>query len=105
MPADFYKEVYKLVKRIPCGKVASYGQVAAILGKPKAARLVGWALAKCPEDVPWQRVINREGMISIENMNAPKELQTKLLQKDGVKVVRRENNWWVDLNIYGWKNK
>lgn len=93
------------LKKIPCGKVATYGQVAAILSKPRAARLVGWALAKCPSDVPWQRVINREGMISIENINAPKELQAELLKKEGIKVVRRENNWWVNLNIYVWNKK
>ena len=103
MPSNFYTQVYKLVKKIPSGKVATYGQVAAILGKPRAARLIGWALSKCPEGVPWQRVINREGMISIENMSAPKELQAKLLQKEGVKVEVRNNNWWIDLNKFLWK--
>ena len=103
MSSNFYKKVYELVKKIPRGKVVSYGQVAALLGKPRSARLVGWALAKCPTDVPWQRVINRQGMISIENMNAPKELQAELLTKDGVKVLHKENNWWVDLKIYTWK--
>lgn len=105
MSSDFYSQVYKLVKKIPRGKVATYGQVAVILGKPRAARLVGWALSKCAVDVPWQRVINKAGMISIENMNAPKELQAELLKKEGVKVERRENNWWVNLKIYGWKKK
>lgn len=103
MLLNFYSQVYKLVKKIPHGKVATYGQVAALIGKPRAARLVGWALAKCPEDVPWQRVINQEGMISIENMNAPKELQAKLLKKEGIQVTRRENNWWVNLDKYLWK--
>ncbi|MFH1866936.1 MAG: MGMT family protein [Patescibacteria group bacterium] len=102
MASDFYKAVYKLVGEISCGRVATYGQVASLLGKPRAARLVGCALANCPKDVPWQRVINKEGMISIENINAPKELQAELLKQEGIKVEKRNNNWWVDLNKYLW---
>ena len=52
MPSDFYKQVYQLVRAIPSGRVATYGQVAALLGKPRGARLVGWALNTCPKDVP-----------------------------------------------------
>ncbi|MCB0242366.1 MAG: MGMT family protein, partial [Anaerolineae bacterium] len=56
--ASFFDQVYLVVQQIPRGKVASYGQVAAILGSPRAARTVGWALASLREsnedDVPWQ---------------------------------------------------
>lgn len=103
MTADFYQQVYALVRLIPSGRVATYGQVAALLGRPRGARLVGWALNTCPADVPWQRVINHRGMISIENMRASKDLQAKLLQQEGVTVVQRDGNFWVDLALYLWQ--
>lgn len=105
MPISFYQTIYRLVKLIPPGKVATYGQIAALLDKPRSARLVGWALNHCPPDVPWQRVINSAGMISIENMHASKQLQAQLLQTEGVKVNLKEGNYFVDLNIYLWNPK
>jgi methylated-DNA-protein-cysteine methyltransferase-like protein len=66
--ASFFDRVYVVVKLIPKGKVATYGQVAAILEHPRAARTVGWALHGLPERlaacVPWHRVINAQGRIS-----------------------------------------
>jgi methylated-DNA-protein-cysteine methyltransferase-like protein len=103
MASDFYQSVYQLVRTVPEGRVATYGQVAAQLGKPRGARLVGWALNVCPSDVPWQRVVNREGMISIENMRASKTLQAELLQQEGVEVATRDGNLWVDLERYLWQ--
>ena len=102
MPSDFYQAVYNLVRTIPPGKVATYGQVAALLGKPRGARLVGWALNACPDDIPWQRVINREGMISIENLRASKDLQAELLKQEDVEVTKREGNFWINLERYLW---
>ncbi len=102
MGNDFYQAVYQLVRAIPQGKVATYGQVAALLGKPRGARLVGWALNVCPADVPWQRVVNREGMISIENRRATKEEQAALLTAEGVEVSGRDGNFGVDLTRYLW---
>jgi len=103
MPSDFYKQVYQLVRAIPSGRVATYGQVAALLGKPRGARLVGWALNTCPKDVPWQRVINRKGMISIENLRASKALQAELLETEGVEVKLKDGNYWVSLDNYLWQ--
>jgi methylated-DNA-protein-cysteine methyltransferase-like protein len=100
---NFYQSVYKLVRRIPAGQVATYGQIAALLGKPRGARLVGWALRHCPADVPWQRVINHQGMLSIENLNAPKQLQAELLKAEGVKVDFHDHNFWVKLEQYLWR--
>ena len=102
MANDFYTAVYELVRQIPAGSVATYGQIAALLGKPRGARLVGWALNVCPKDVPWQRVINHEGMLSIENLRASKDLQAQLLHSESVVVVQRDGNFWVDLKRYGW---
>ena len=67
MTNSFFEQVYQVVHCIPPGKVATYGQIARILGKPRGARTVGWALHSTPEgsDVPWQRVINSQGKISL----------------------------------------
>lgn len=98
----FYFRVYAAVRTIPKGKVATYGQIAALCGSPRGARMVGWALncLKPDSKVPWQRVVNREGSISIENMRASKDMQAQLLKNEGVEVVLREGNFWIDLSRY-----
>ena len=60
----FFKQVYEVVKMIPYGKVASYGQIAKMLGCPRAAREVGRAMRFCPEHLPWQRVVMADGSIA-----------------------------------------
>lgn len=102
---DFFKEVYKLVRMVPAGQVATYGQIAALLSTPRAARIVGYALRRSPNSVPWQRVINSKGMISIENLDCPKELQAKLLTNDGVEIKKKNGNYFVDLKKYQWRPK
>lgn len=97
---NFYQTVFHIVRLIPQGNVATYGQIAAVAGAPRAARQVGQAMAHCPADVPWQRVINRHGMISIENMVVTKDDQVYLLRQDGVEVTESEGNFWVDLKQY-----
>lgn len=101
---NFYFRVYSTVRRVPRGKVATYGQIAALCGSPRGARMVGWALnvLKPGSNVPWQRVINSEGRISIENMRATKDMQAELLRSEGVEVDFREGNYWVDLQRFGW---
>ena len=61
---NFFNGVYEIVKQIPRGKVISYGQIATLLGNPRAARTVGWAMSTCPEDLPWQRVVMADGSIT-----------------------------------------
>ena len=61
---DFFKQVYEIVGKIPEGKVASYGQIARMLGRPRAAREVGWAMRVCPEGLPWQRVVMADGTVT-----------------------------------------
>lgn len=102
---NWYFRVYNVVRRIPRGKVASYGQVAALLGSPRSAQQVGWALnaLKPGTTVPWQRVLNHEGRITIENARATKDLQARLLQAEGVAVTFRDGNFWVDLTRFGWQ--
>jgi len=62
----FYKDVYDIVKKVPSGKVISYGQIARILGRPRSAREVGRAMRICPEpeNIPWQRVVMADGAIT-----------------------------------------
>ena len=57
----FFPAVYEVVRQIPCGRVMSYGQIARLLGFPRAARQVGWAMRCCPDDIPWQRVVKDSG--------------------------------------------
>lgn len=101
--ASFFDQVYLIVRQIPRGKIASYGQIAALLGHPRAARTVGWALASLrerdEEDVPWQRVINSEGRVSIRSMRHAVEEQQRLLEAEGVKFDERG---YVDWNRFGW---
>jgi len=101
-PRSFYDEVYDVVREIPHGRVTTYGHVAALCGKPRAARTVGWALHALPEgsDVPWQRVINQRGGISIAKVGLPPALQRALLRAEGVRF-RRDGT--VDLKRYGWR--
>ncbi|MCL2055734.1 MAG: MGMT family protein [Oscillospiraceae bacterium] len=60
----FNEQVYEIVGQIPRGKVISYGQIARILGNPRAARQVGWAMRHCPEHLPWQRVVMADGSVT-----------------------------------------
>jgi methylated-DNA-protein-cysteine methyltransferase-like protein len=94
----FFERVYGLVRQIPPGKVATYGQIAWLLGKPHGARAVGWALRAVPSgsDVPWHRVLNAEGRISIRARN----LQRSLLEAEGVPF---DETGRVDLDSVGWQ--
>lgn len=80
-----WEEVYGIVRRIPRGRVMSYGQIAGLLSRPLSARAVGWAMNQCPGDVPWQRVVNAAGGISTEHRNEPPDLQRRLLESEGIR--------------------
>jgi methylated-DNA-protein-cysteine methyltransferase-like protein len=98
----FARAVYALVREIPRGKVVTYGQVAAILGHPRAARAVGTALSHLPRSldrlVPWQRVLNAAGRISMRGDVMRPDLQRQLLEMEGV-LFRRDQ---VDLRRFRW---
>lgn len=88
-PTSFYVAVWAWVRKIPKGRVATYGQIATALGSPRAARAVGYAmfaLVESPKDkpVPWHRVINAQGEISIGGAFHRPDLQRKLLENEGV---------------------
>jgi len=92
----FYEQVYAIVERIPYGKVVSYGQIARILGSPRAARQVGRAMRCCPEHLPWQRVVTSEGMVigglSADERRARLELEGVSFLPDG-RVDMRACSW------------
>ncbi len=100
----FGERVVRIIKEIPYGRVMSYGQVAAIAGTPRAAIIVGQILKNgtIKYDLPWQRVINSKGFISIVNMQFPPELQAELLKTEGIEVKKFDGQFWVDLQKYGW---
>ncbi len=77
----FFARVYELVAQIPRGKVISYGQIARLLGAPRAARAVGWAMRVCPEGLPWQRVVKADGSIAAGGWG---EMRRALLEEEGV---------------------
>ena len=101
---NFVDRVLDVVSNIPRGRVATYGQIAALVHTPRAARMVGRVLRnlRANSKVPWQRVINSRGMISIENLSVPKSGQAERLQKEGIKVIFKDGNYWVDLKKYLW---
>jgi len=84
----FHRAVYALVRKIPRGRVATYGQIAAILGWPRAARAVGYAMRACPPGVPWHRVVNASGGISLRASVDGMVTQRLRLEQEGVAVRR-----------------
>lgn len=97
-----WRPVYRVVRRIPSGLVATYGQVAALAGMPGAARQVGWALSALnpDDDVPWHRVINAQGEISARGAHEAADLQRALLESEGIELSRRGR---IDLGRYAWE--
>ena len=98
---NFFQRVYQVVRMIPPGQVASYGQIAEIVSHRRAARTVGWALNGLPDgsDVPWQRVINARGEISLGRRGNAAAAQRALLEKEGIVF---DSNGRVDLARYQW---
>ncbi len=91
-----FERVYALVREIPRGKVASYGQIARWLGWPRGARTVGWALRALHTDkVPWHRVVNAQGRVSLKDDG----LQQARLEAEGVVF---DATGRIDMKVYGW---
>ncbi|HJD98220.1 MGMT family protein [Mailhella massiliensis] len=80
---NFFERVYAVVRSVPPGQVISYGQVAFLAGNPRMARQVGWAMHACPEDVPWHRVLRKDGSLP-ELSPESTARQRRLLEKEGV---------------------
>jgi methylated-DNA-protein-cysteine methyltransferase-like protein len=94
------QRVFDLVRRIPRGRVMTYGQISEVLGSIVSPRAVGWMMHRCPEDLPWQRVVNASGGCSTDRLpDFPKGLQRALLEAEGVEF---RANGTVNLDHYRW---
>jgi methylated-DNA-protein-cysteine methyltransferase-like protein len=101
--APIVRRVYELVKRIPKGRVMTYGQLAVLVESRISPRAVGWAMHNSPRGVPWQRVVNASGGTSTDRLpDMPPGLQRAFLESEGV-VFRR--NGTLDLEVYRWEPK
>lgn len=85
-PSELYRSIYSVVRRIPRGRVATYGQVAELAGIPRHARQVGYALHALDwgSSVPWHRVINARGEVSARRAPGADRVQRQLLEREGV---------------------
>jgi len=101
-PSSRYRSIWSVVRRIPRGRIATYGQVAELAGLDGHARQVGYALHNLPSrsDVPWHRVVNARGEISARTAGDSHELQRMLLEAEGVEFDLRGR---MDLARYRWK--
>ena len=99
---DAHQRIYAVVKRIPRGRVASYGQVAVLAGLPGRARHVGFALSSLPDGsrVPWHRVVNAAGAVAARGFPGAEGFQRHLLEEEGVKFSAAGR---IDLERYGWR--
>ena len=108
-PKQYNEKVYLIARAIPSGRVMAYGHIAHLILPPAnvppdtylklSPRWVGSAMANCPDDVPWQRVINSQGKIS-DRPGFSTVVQRKLLEEEGVIFDERDR---VDLKRYGWQ--
>lgn len=86
---NFFDKVYEIARKIPVGKVTSYGAIARVIGSPQSARMVGWAMNASGklEDVPAHRVVNRNGMLSGKSHFGDCNAMQNLLEAEGIKVI------------------
>jgi methylated-DNA-protein-cysteine methyltransferase-like protein len=99
-PGSVRDEVLAIVRTIPSGSVMTYGQIAGCLGNRISPRAVGWMLHRCPEGVPWQRVVNASGGCSTDRLpDLPDGLQRALLEAEGVVFG---SNGTIDLERFRW---
>ena len=97
---DAREAVFAMVTRIPAGRVMTYGQIAAELGSRLSPRAVGWMLHRCPDGVPWQRVVNASGGCSTDRLpDFPQGLQRSMLEGEGILFG---DDGTLDLEHYRW---
>ena len=99
--SELYTRFYKIIQMIPSGRVATYGQIAEMAGYPGYARQVGYALRATPEglELPWHRVINAQGQISIKSGGPYENVQRLMLEAEGIEFDQKGR---VPLKKYRW---
>lgn len=101
---DFYERAKMICENIPRGRVATYGQIALLCGRPRNARQVGYALNKgWLGDVPAYRVVSGNGVLSGASAFETYDMQKILLEAEGVEVTRTKKGWKTDLKRFGWR--
>ena len=85
------------MRQVPAGHVATYGQIAAVVGTNP--RIVGFAMAGCPDDVPWHRIVNSRGEVSVRSAGDGASRQRALLREEGIRLDRKGR---LDLDTHGW---
>jgi len=98
---EFQEAIVKAVRQVPEGKLVSYGQIAAYIGSPRAARQVGWAMGSIGDVpiFPWWRVVNKDGVITINNAQITPQLQKQLIEEEGVMV---SDELRIDMRHFGY---
>ena len=98
---NFFERVYAVARKIPYGKVTSYGAIAKILGAARSARMVGWAMnaSHNMEDVPAHRVVNRKGLLTGKHHFDGTNLMQQLLESEGIEVI---DNQIIDFDKHFW---
>ena len=96
---DFSEQVYEIVARIPYGKVATYGQIAAMMGRPQSGRYVGYAMRNASSDLPAHRVLKAGGVLSPGFAGGNTELQRTMLEEEGVEFTAKGH---VCMERYQW---
>ena len=108
---DFFNKVYAIAKKIPYGKVTTYGHIAEVCGIKSAARTVGWALNGCGPDIPAHRVVNRYGALTGKIHFGDPNLMEDLLRSEGIEFdkngcVKLEKHLWIpNLKLKSKKSK
>ncbi len=100
--SGFFRDVYRVVACIPEGKVATYGQIAALLGYPRRARIVGWAMANVPShmNLPCHRVVSKKGILAPHYVFGGREVQRALLEKEGITFLKDGS---INMKEHGWQ--
>ena len=99
--SSFFKDVYKVVRKVPFGRVTSYGSIANYLGDPRGARVVGWAMNNSHnlKNFPAHRVVNRNGLLTGKNHFKGTNLMEQLLINEGIKI---KNDQIIDFDKFFW---
>ena len=99
---NFFERVYEVARKIPYGKVTSYGAIAKALGAGRSARMVGWAMNAChgQDDIPAHRVVNRLGLLTGKHHFEGTNLMQQLLESEGIQVI---DNQIIDFEKHFWE--
>ena len=97
--SNAFERIYTVARQVPYGRLTTYGQIALLVGNPRLARVVGYAMHSAPNDIPCHRVVNRQGELTDAFHPLGKQTQRQLLEREGVEFLP---NGAVDLSRFMW---